>query len=108
TAEGLFTGAGNYWDAANQNAELKRQNQQMLQRMVEAKAIIQENAQLKAMLQLREHERSAVAVGRVVGSSFNSPRRFASLAVGRSDGGKIGMPVRSVDGWVERRLDAGG
>src|SRR5881394_1278933 len=107
TAEGLFTGAGNYWDAANQNAELKRQNQQMLQRMVEAKAIIQENAQLKAMLQLREHERSAVAVGRVVGSSFNSPRRFAILSVGRSDGVKIGMPVRSADGLIGRIIDAG-
>src|SRR5438309_1044518 len=80
TAEGLFSGAGNYWDAANQNAELKRERQAMLRRMVEAKAINQENLQLKAVLQLREHERTTVAVGRVVGSSFNSPRRFAILS----------------------------
>src|SRR5919202_5423944 len=33
TTEGLFTGAGNYWDAAGQNAKLKRQNKAMLQRM---------------------------------------------------------------------------
>src|SRR6476469_178586 len=71
TTEGLFTGAGNYWDAANQNAELKRERQAMLRRMVEAKAIYQENRQLKAVLELREHERTTVAVGRVVGSSFN-------------------------------------
>ena len=70
TAEGLFSGAGNYWDAASQNAELKRENKAMLQRMVEAKAIFQENRQLKAVLDLREHERTTVAVGRVVGSSF--------------------------------------
>ena len=107
TAEGLFSGAGNYWDAANQNAELKRERKAMMRRMVEAKAIFQENRQLKAVLQLRERERSTVAIGRVVGSSFNSPRRFAILSAGSSDGVKIGMPVRSPDGLVGRIIDAG-
>jgi len=107
TAEGLFSGAGNYWDAASQNAELKRENKAMLQRMVEAKAIFQENRQLKAVLDLREHERTTVAVGRVVGSSFNSPRRFAIMSVGGSDGLKVGMPVRSPDGLIGRIIDAG-
>ena len=107
TVEGLFTGAGNYWDAASQNAELKRENKAMLQRMVEAKAIFQENRQLKAVLDLREHERTTIAVGRVVGSSFNSPRRFAILSVGGSDGVKVGMPVRSPDGLIGRIIDAG-
>ena len=107
TAEGLFTGAGNYWDAANQNAELKRERKAMLRRMVEAKAIFQENRQLKATLQLREHEQATVATGRVVGSSFNSPRRFAILSVGGNDGVKIGMPVRSPDGLIGRIIEAG-
>jgi rod shape-determining protein MreC len=107
TAEGVFTGAGNYWDAASQNAELKRQNKLMLQRMVEAKAIIEENQQLKATLQLRERERETVATGRIVGSSFNSPRRFAILSAGASDGVRIGMPVRSADGLVGRIIDTG-
>ena len=82
TAEGLVTGAGDYWDAVRQNGDLKRQNHAMLQRMVEAKAISQENLQLKAALQLRQHARETVAVGRIVGSSFNSPRRFAILSAG--------------------------
>jgi rod shape-determining protein MreC len=107
TTEGLFTGAGNYWDAASQNAELKRQRRGMMQRMVEAKAILQENQQLKATLQLRERERSTIAAGRIVGSSFNSPRRFAILSAGTSDGIRIGMPVRSADGLVGRIIDAG-
>ena len=107
TVSGVFTGAGNYWDAASQNAELKRERKAMLQRMVEAKAIVQENRQLKATLQLREHERATVAVGRIVGSSFNSPRRFAILSAGTSDGVRIGMPVRSPDGLVGRIIDAG-
>ena len=107
TAEGLFSGAGNYWDAASQNAELKRERHAMLRRMVEAKAIFQENQQLKAVLELREHERSTVAVGRVVGSSFSSPRRFAVLSAGTSDGVRIGMPVRSPEGLIGRIIDAG-
>jgi len=107
TTEGVFTGAGNYWDDATQNAELKRQRRSMLQRMVEAKAIFQENQQLKATLQLRERERTTIATGRIVGSSFNSPRRFAILSAGTSDGVRVGMPVRSADGLVGRIIDSG-
>jgi rod shape-determining protein MreC len=107
TASGLVTGAGDYWDAARQNSELTRQRQAMLRRMVEAKAIVQENRQLKAALQLRERSPERVAVGRIVGSSFNSPRRFAILSVGSSDGVLVGMPVRSPDGLVGRVIDAG-
>jgi rod shape-determining protein MreC len=107
TAEGLVTGAGDYWDAARQNGELKRQNRAMLQRMIEAKAIVQENQQLKAALQLRQHAQDTVAVGRIVGSSFNSPRRFAIISAGTRDGIRQGMPVRSADGLVGRIIDAG-
>jgi rod shape-determining protein MreC len=107
TAGGLVTGAGNYWDAAGQNAELKRERTAMLRRMVEAKAIFQENRQLKATLQLRERTPHMIAVGRIVGSSFNSPRRFAILSVGGGSGVRIGMPVRSPDGLVGRVVDTG-
>jgi rod shape-determining protein MreC len=107
TAKGLVTGAGDYWDAAGQNGALKRERMAMLQRMVEAKAIFQENRQLRATLQLRERSRGTLAVGRIVGSSFNSPRRFAILSAGASDGVKVGMPVRSADGLVGRIIDTG-
>lgn len=107
TASGLVSGAGNYWDAASQNGRLKRQNRAMRQRMIEARAILQENRQLKAALQLRERNRDAVAAGRIVGSSFTSPRRFAILSAGSSDGVRSGMPVRSADGLVGRIVEAG-
>lgn len=107
TATGLFTGAGDYWNAARQNGQLKRERKAMLQRMIEAKAILQENQQLKATLQLRDQEKETVAVGRVVGSSFASPRRFAILSVGARDGVRIGMPVRSAEGLVGRIIDTG-
>ena len=107
TSNGLVSGAGNYWDAARQNAKLKQDREAMLRRMVEAKAIAQENRQLKAALALREAHPQALAAGRVVGSSFSSPRRYAILSVGSSDGVRVGMPVRSPDGLVGRILDAG-
>jgi rod shape-determining protein MreC len=107
TAAGLLSGAGDYWDAARQNGDLKRENRAMLQRMVEAKAILRENLQLKAALELRQHTRDTVAAGRIVGSSFNSPRRFAILSAGSSDGIREGMPVRSAEGLVGRIIDVG-
>ena len=107
TASGLASGAGSYWDAANQNAELRRQRDQMREQLVTARAILQENRQLKAALQLREQTPAAVASGRLVGSSFQSPRRFAILSAGASDGIKVGMPVRAARGLVGRTIDVG-
>lgn len=107
TVGGLFSGAGNYWDAAHQNAQLKRERALMVQRIIEAKAISQENRELKAALQLRERSRTPVASGRIVGSSFSSPRRFAIFSVGRSDGVAVGMPVRSSNGLIGRVMDSG-
>ncbi|MBA3730759.1 MAG: rod shape-determining protein MreC [Sphingomonas sp.] len=107
TATGLVSGAGDYWVAARQNKELKRQRSAMLRRMVEAKAIMLENAELKRALSLRERDRSTVATGRVVGSSFSSPRRFAILSVGTRDGVAVGMPVRAADGLIGRVIEAG-
>jgi len=107
TASGLVTGADDYWDAARQNGELKRERKAMLQRMVEARAIAQENQQLRAALQLRQHSRDVVATGRIVGSSINSPRRFAIISAGANDGIRESMPVRSADGLVGRIIDVG-
>ena len=107
TIGGVFTGAGNYWDAAHQNAQLKRERELMLQRIIEAKAISQENRELKSALQLREHSHSPIASGRIVGSSFSSPRRYAIFSAGTSDGVRIGMPVRSAQGLIGRVIDSG-
>jgi rod shape-determining protein MreC len=107
TVRGLTSGAGDYWDAARQNDQLRHDNRAMLQRMIEAEAIQLENAQLKAVLQLREHSREAVATGRIVGSSFESPRRFAVLSAGSGDGVSVGMPVRTNAGLVGRVAEVG-
>lgn len=107
TVEGLAGGAGDYWDAAGQNGKLKRERAAMRRQIIQAQAIQQENRQLKAALGLRQRNRNAIAAGRIVGSSFESPRRFAILSVGRSDGVVVGMPVRAADGLVGRVTEAG-
>lgn len=107
TVSGMMTGAGDYWNAANQNRQLKRDRAALMRRMVEARGILEENKQLKAALALRERSGKVVATGRVVGSSFESPRRFAVIAVGTSDGVAIGMPVRAPEGLIGRVVDAG-
>jgi rod shape-determining protein MreC len=107
TVTGVVTGAGDYWNAASQNAELKRDRKAMQRQIIQARAVLQENRQLKAALELRDERRETIAVARVVGSSFSSPRRFAILSVGSNQGVRIGMPVRSPDGLVGRILDTG-
>lgn len=107
TVEGLVSGAGDYWDAADQNAELKREVAELRRQAIRGQALAQENRQLKAALGLRERNREAVAAGRIVGSSFESPRRFAVLSVGRGDGVEPGMPVRTADGLVGRVVESG-
>ena len=107
TVTGVFGGASDYWNAAEQNASLKREQAELRRQIIRAKAVLQENAQLKAALNLRERSESAVAAGRIVGSSFESTRRFAVLSVGRSDGVEVGMPVRTADGLVGRVIEAG-
>jgi rod shape-determining protein MreC len=107
TASGLISGAGNYWDAARQNGKLKQERDALRQQILLAKAIQQENAQLKGILQLRERSEAVVATGRIVGSSFNSLRRFAIIAAGSSDGVQNRMPVRAAEGLIGQVTDAG-
>jgi rod shape-determining protein MreC len=107
TVSGLFSGAGDYWDAARQNAQLKDERARLNRQILQARAILNENRQLKAALQLRERTPAAVATGRIVGSSFESQRRFAVISAGTGDGVRVGMPVRAADGLVGRVVDAG-
>lgn len=107
TVTGLAGGAGNYWDAAHQNGALKRQRDAMARQLMLARTIQLENQELKAALRLRERTAGTVAAGRLVSSSFQSPRRFAVLSAGRSDGVTVGMPVRSAEGLIGRVLDTG-
>ena len=104
---GIGDGVGNYVRAGGQNAELKRKLEQSRRRLIEAQATELENKRLKALLRLTRETENPVAVTRIVGSSFASVRRLATLSAGASSGVKPGQPVRSADGLVGRVIETG-
>jgi rod shape-determining protein MreC len=104
---GIGDSIGNYIQAGGQNAELKKRLQDSRRKLIEAQATELENKRLKALLRLTRETRDPVAVTRIVGSSFASVRRLATLSAGASSGVKPGQPVRSADGLVGRVIEAG-
>ncbi len=94
-----------YWNAGRQNAALREEMEIARIRLAEAEALAAENRRLKALLALATGEIEPVATARLIGSSASSSRRFAYLGVGRVDGVRVGMPVRSARGVVGRVLE---
>jgi rod shape-determining protein MreC len=104
---GIVDSVGNYVQAGSQNAELKWRLDSSRRKLIEAQATELENKRLKALLGLTRETRDPVAVTRIVGSSFASVRRLATLSAGASAGVQPGQPVRSADGLVGRVIETG-
>jgi rod shape-determining protein MreC len=104
---GIGASVGNYIQAGSQNAELKRRLDSSRRKLIEAQATELENKRLKALLGLTRETQDRVAVTRIVGSSFASVRRLATLSAGASAGVQPGQPVRSADGLVGRVIETG-
>ncbi len=104
-SDGVWESIKAYYRAGSKNAALQEEVQIARIRLAEAEAVEQENARLKALLDLAETDTEPVASARLVGSSASSSRRFAYLGAGRDDGVEIGMPVRSPRGVVGRVLE---
>lgn len=96
-----------YYRAGSRNAELAREVRIARVKLAEARALEQENRRLKRVLGLIEDGEGPVAVGRLIGSTSSSARRFAYLSVGSEDGVRPGMPVTSPMGLVGRVLATG-
>jgi rod shape-determining protein MreC len=98
---------GNYFFAASKNAELKRRLAATRQKLVEARAIEYENRRLKNLLKLAETTSDDVTTARIVGSTFDTSRRLATLAAGSASGIAVGMPVRAPEGLIGRVIETG-
>lgn len=98
---------GNYLSAASQNAELKREVALSRRKLVEAGTIEMENRRLKRLVRLAEDLPDEIAVARIIGSTFDSSRRLATLSAGRGSGVLPGQPVRSPEGLIGRVMEAG-
>ncbi|WP_097091693.1 rod shape-determining protein MreC [Novosphingobium sp. Chol11] len=91
-----------YWRAGSQNIALRRQVEADRNRIIEAKAVAQENQRLKRLLKLVDEDHSDLLTARLISSSSSSARRFARLNAGRWQGVRTGMPVRASEGLVGR------
>jgi rod shape-determining protein MreC len=104
---GIFDSIGDYLGAGAQNAELKRRLAAERRALVQAKATELDNRRLRAMLKLTEEVPDPVAVTTIVGSSFDSVRRLATLAAGAASGIEPGQPVRAPEGLIGRVIERG-
>lgn len=91
-----------YWQAGSQNVALRRQVEADRNRIIEAKAVAQENLRLKKLLKLVEDDGSELLTARLIASSSSSTRRYARLNAGRWQGVRPGMPVRAPEGLIGR------
>jgi rod shape-determining protein MreC len=96
-----------YLRAGSQNIALRRALDRTRSELLEARALRQENRELKALLKLGADNVEAVAVTRLLGSTGSSARRYATLDAGRNRGIESGMPLRAPEGLIGRVLDVG-
>lgn len=96
-----------YFRAGAQNEELRRRLEAQRRALIKARATELENKQLKGLLELTREVQDEVALARIVGSSYDSSRRLATLSAGSAQGVRPGQPVRAADGLIGRVIETG-
>jgi rod shape-determining protein MreC len=96
-----------YFGAGRRNSELRDEIKRMRVQVLQARATELENRRLKQVLGLREAVSDEVALARIVGSTFDSSRRLATLSAGAGQGVRVGQPVRAPEGLIGRVVEAG-
>jgi len=97
----------NYFRAGSQNARLQRELAEARRELIARQALDYETRRLTALLGLARGSGDEVTRARIVGSSFDSPQRLATLSAGSSAGVAPGQPVRAPDGLIGRVLETG-
>lgn len=98
---------GEHFAIKTQNRALRAEIARNRALLIRARATVQDNRRLKALLALRERSANAVVTARLVSSTASSARRFALLNAGRWQGVEPGMPVLGPDGLVGRVIETG-
>lgn len=104
---GFLDAIAGYYRAGSRNAVLQREIEIARTKLVEAEALRQENARLKAVLKLAQDDVRPVAIARLIGSTAASARRIGYISAGRNQGVRPGMPVSSPMGLIGRVVEAG-
>ena len=106
-SRGFFQRIGDYIDAGNSNAALRREVAAARVQQVRGAALGEENRRLKALLGVVETTERPVVATRLVASTSASTRRFAIIGAGSRQGVRVRMPVRGANGLVGRVLEVG-
>lgn len=104
---GIDDTVGAYVSAGTQNRRLRKELADTRRELVATSSLQEENRQLKALLQLQETDKTALANGYLLTSTSTSSKRIALLSIGRKLGVTSGQPVRGADGLIGRVLSAG-
>ena len=104
---GIDDTVGAYVSAGTQNRRLRKELADTRRQLVATSSLQEENRQLKALLQLQETDKTALANGYLLTSTSTSSKRIALLSIGRKLGVAAGQPVRGADGLIGRVLSAG-
>lgn len=105
--QSVFEIVRGYALAGSRNARLERELAEAKIRLIEAQATAEENARLKALLDLAERNPPPALTTQMVAATGSSTRRFATIGAGADRGVAVGMPVRSPLGLVGRVLEVG-
>lgn len=105
--QGVFAVARGYLFAGSRNARLEQELAEAKTRLVEARAVAEENARLKALLGLAQHDPRPVATTVMIAATGSSTRRFGTIGAGADRGVAVGMPVRAPRGLIGRVLEVG-
>ncbi|MCA1662228.1 MAG: rod shape-determining protein MreC [Novosphingobium sp.] len=103
----FFQRIGDYFDAADKNAALRREVQIARVQQIRMRALAAENRRLKTLLGVVDRASPPVATTRLVASTSASTRRFAVIGAGANQGVAVRMPVRTALGLVGRVLEVG-
>lgn len=98
---------GDYFEAASKNARLREELEKTRRELIKLRTAGQENERLKQLLGVAAEREDEVAVTRIVGSTFDSARRMATLFAGSAAGVEPGQPVRGPDGLIGRVNETG-
>lgn len=104
---GIASRIGDYIRAGSQNAELRREVEAARRDLLKAQATDFENRRLRQLLGLAQQVEDEVTIARIVGSSFASSRRYATLSAGAQSGVEVGQPVRAPEGLMGRVVETG-
>ena len=104
---GIGGAVGDYFRAGSQNSELRAELAKARRELTKTQAAEFENRRLRQLLGLAGEVEDEVTIARIVGSTYYSGQRHATLSAGSASGVATGQPVRAPDGLIGRVLETG-